>query len=341
MAATRPRPWADENDQHRDTNDPVSTWARRPVEWRGASWRAIAAGLPTATHRPIENGHGQVHRLEADISLSWPAGGIFTNAARERWNATSIGSGCGLARPLQPRQIAQALQETVRQSRLPRPTSWEAGMSELGEWWCLRACWPGACALRAGERESGERWVLVEHNVRWGVLSVASGLRQADGAVIVATHEGARLSGTLLTGERPSATLIRGVWREIDKLQATLLAWRSQRPSMQQLATWASRSIGRRWGAETRAWLLMRNGATQGIDAGHISWPAGQRETVDDLEQIAWTLAIAVLGTEEIDARRALAGDIIKMVERLQALIPGENDDEAPPAAPTYDALVH
>ena len=339
MAATRT--CAIEDDQHRDTSDPVSTWARRPVEWRRASWGAIAAGLPTATHRPIENEHGQVHRLEADISLSWPAAGMFTNAARERWNATSIGSGCGVQRPLQPRHIAEALQETVRQSRLPRPTSWEAGMSELGEWWCLRACWPGAHALRAGERETGERWVAVEHNVRWGALSVASGLRQADGAAIVATHERARLSGTLLTGERPSATLIRAVWREIDKLQATLLAWRSQRPSMQQLATWASQSIGRQWGAETRAWLLMLNGATQGIDAGHISWPAGQRETVDDLEQIAWTLATAVLGTEEVDARQRLAGEIVKVVGNLRALVHTDNDDDAPPPAATYDALVH
>ena len=294
------------------TTDPESTWNRRQVEWVGAGYDLILSSLPEAESTPISNRQGHQHPLEADVRLRWPSGGLFTTPARREWNGASIGSGRAWPpRPTQPAAVARALARTLQESRIAPPERWEAAITELGEWWSLRGCWP----LASGQRTPAlDRCVAVEHDVRWGRVWITATLRRPNGSQIVATHEGADLTGPLLTGRRTTHTLLQAVWEATDALAATLRSWRNRPTSARTLAEWVERVIGARWGPETGARILMRNavteaaGAETGAAAGTVS---------DDIETVAWTLGSAILGIGDVDERRRMAEGIVDAAAEL------------------------
>ena len=299
------------------TADPESTWNRRQIQWVRAPYDVILSSLPEAESTPISNRHGQQHPLEADVRLRWPSGGVFTTRARREWNGSSIGSGVAWPpRPTQPASVAEALARTLHESRIRPPEHWEAGISELGEWWSLRGCWTMSQRGEPdGNHPAVERWLAVEHNVRWAQFAITAGVRRTDGPQIVATHEGAELTGPLLTGRRTTHTLLQAVWRDTDRLAEALHGWKGQGVTAANLAAWVRRVIGATWGPETGARMLMRNGVP--ARATPRSEGASTRTVPDDVQTIAWALAAAVLGIRDIEERREMAEGIVDAAAEL------------------------
>ena len=318
------------------TADAESTWNRRQIEWIGAGYDVILGSLPEAESTPISNRHGHQHPLEADVRMRWPTGGALTTRTRRDWNGASIGSGRSWPpRPIQPASVAEALARTLGESRISGPDRWEAGISELGEWWSLRACWRAEPAEGAPDPATElDRYVAVEHDVRWGQVAITSGLRRPNGAQIVATHEGAELTGPLLTGRRTTHTLLQAVWRDTDRLAEVLRGWRGQRITAATLTSWVRRTIGSTWGPETGARILLRNGIASRKNARDT---ADGRTINDDVETIAWSLATAILGIGDIEERRQMAeaildvaGELAIWTEATGNLGPGSGREPAP-----------
>ena len=323
------------------SGNPGTTWRRRPVEWRRPGWDELVRSLPTVAARPIKNRSGMQHPFEADTLLTWPAGGLFSTRTRREWNGISIGSGRITASPIQPGEAAEALRRTLRANHFPTAEWWEAGISQLGEWWTLRACWHWPDQRPDSDGGAVCRVLWIEHDVRWSSIAIGGGLRRADGAMVTATHEGAALTGPLITGMRPNRALTHAVWLRIDRDAQTLADWRGRQVAAGILDRWAAEHLDYSWGPETGARLLLRNGVSgrrQPEDAGREQ----MRTVPDDLNQIAWQLGLSALCISDVIDRAELTGRIMDTVRRLDEVQNGIGPEDQPaPAAAGDTGRVH
>ena len=299
---------------------------QRHIEWAEVDFDTLAAGLPAVEARPITNRSGRQHPLEGDTLLRWPLRGPFSTRARRDWNDVSIGSGRAASPPIQPADAALALRETLRVNGLPKPESWQAGITELGEWWTLQASWPWPDGRPDSAGGRVRRHVYIEHDVRWAALWIGGTLSREDGATITATHERAALTGPLITGRRPNRALAHVVWRRIEELAQTLISWRKQAVTSGALATWVVEYMDASWGPETGPRLLLRNGVS--TRRGPAEMETGSRIVRDDLNQIAWQLGLAALCVADVVERCELTCRILTTVQDLAAYTNGLQDGE-------------
>ena len=318
------------------SDNPASTWRRRPIEWCRPGWDELVRSLPTVAALPIKNRVGMQHPFEADTVLNWPTGGLFSSRTRREWNGFSIGSGRITASPIQPREAAEALKRTLDANHFPTTEWWEAGISQLGEWWTLRACWEWPDKRPDSDGGTVCRVLWIEHDVRWSSIAIGGGLRREDGAIITATHEGAALTGPLITGMRPNRALTHAVWLRIERDARALADWRGRRVGAGMLNRWASEYLDYSWGPETGPRLLLRNGVSGRRDTDNGGGDQ-LRSVPDDLNQIAWQLGLSALCVSEVGERADLTGRIMRTVRRLDEVQNGLDPEGSSRTAPSGD----
>ena len=302
----------------------------RPVEWAEPAWEKLVESLPEVIARPIKNGKGDEHEFEADTILNWPQRGIFSTRERREWNGMSIGSGRRRPAPIQPKATAEALRRTLEANHVPGPEWWETGLTGLGEWWTLRACW--RWPNRKPDTNKGEviRFIAIEHDVRWSVLTIAGGLRRSDGATIGAAYEGAKLTGPLITGRLPKSALTHAVSQRIDQAATMLSDWREQPVTAGALSSWTGELLDQSWGPETAPRLLLRNGISPRRSRPEILANTPERIVSDDLNQIAWQLGLSALCVTDVIDRAELTARITSTVQELASYQAGMQVSEAP-----------
>ena len=296
---------------------PPSSWMQRPIDWNRPSLEDLLESLPEVSNRAILNRVGRQHPLEADVLLSWPQRGLFSNRSRRDWNGVSIGTGKLTSRPIQPRLAAEAFERTLQANHCPTPEWWESGMTQFGEWWCLRACWTYPNRTPDSRGNDIVRFLYIEHDVRWSRLAIGGGLRRNDGATITATHEGAALTGPLITGARPNRTLAQTVWLQIDQDAHELEDWKDLNVTSTALAAWVAEQIHSGWGPETGPRLLLRNGVSTGRSAQELLAAGPARVVSDDVNQVAWQLGLAALCLNDIRDRHQLTTGVMRTVREL------------------------
>ena len=297
--------------------NPATTWRRRQVEWIRPIWDELVRALPAVSARQITNRSGMQHPFEADTVLQWPQRGVFSTKSRREWNGVSVGSGRMTPSPIQPTEAAEGFRRTLAANHFPNPEWWEVGMSEMGEWWTLRACWRSPNRHSDSKGHEVTRIVWIEHDVRWSSIAIGGGLRRSDGAVITATYEGAVLTGPLITGMRPNRALAHAVWLRIDRDAQALADWRGQQVIGTLLNAWANEYLDYSWGPETGPRLLLRNG----VSARRSNEKPPPKETSriisDDLNQIAWQLGLSALCVNDVIERADLTTRIMETVRKL------------------------
>lgn len=297
----------------RPTSDPVTLWHRRKTTWTTLSWGALEASLPAVATAPFVNARNEAHPFEQVVALEWPASGMLTNAERRAWNRHPITSSD--SEPIDPKEIAVALRNTLAESFLSGPEHWDAGCTTLGEWWALRARYP---IQSSGNSNHGplERAVTVSHAIGSPILRVQGGLRLPENGAeiitgvyyVVVDNERIRLPNSR------DYDLITILGHQAQATEELLGSWTDEALLHPTLANWAAR-VGRPAFGHTTAARLVALHQKRRFASTHAS-EKGNR-AMDTACDVAWTLAEDLRSVPDIDLRSEQQNRIVKAVSEL------------------------
>ena len=297
------------------TEEPPALWRERRIQWVCGSLEAIIESVPELKSTPLVNNLGIAHRQSSQIACLWPENGALWTPERAAWSGTATGIGPAWPPPVQPRNAIKAFAKLV-DDRLAGTQTWSLGITDDGEWYCLRA------ALRptpdaAGGRDSTEPFLVMQHGTYENDIRVDGGIRDAaTGASIGFCPIRTRVEGRSLSdpagiqANRVHQSRLRDNTRAVE---AMMESWRMATIDRKALKGWLDVYVTPMWGERTTEETLQtRNDAIAASD-------------------VAWRLAEANARITDIEERAKLGEHIVTVIDELARTLSGQTHGERAP----------
>ena len=310
-----------------------TTWRGQETVLTRFGWDALRAALPSAESVLLADRDARPHPRTSAVCLVWPPAGALTTGRRRAWSGRPIGTGPN-GRTVSPEAVADALRAAAAESGVGEPAEWQCRWTECGDWWLLRALWPGAPDGRAGARPPAGA-ITVRHDVCSPDLVVqASWLDLASGAEIIGRAAEARVRGRRLRmGPLAGGECIDLMGEVLDTTADLLALWSAEGLSRPTLAAWAGAVAGPRFGADMPRRLLVAH------DTSRRRAAAGE-PGLRSVRDLAWALARRALEDEDIERRMRLQLAVLPAVSEVPWWNAPNDPDDAPRRGPD-PALVH
>ena len=295
--------------------EPAALWRDRRIQWVSGTLDAILKSVPELESTPLLNNLGIAHRQSSQIACLWPENGGLWTPERAAWSGTATGVGPAWPPPVQPANAIKAFAKLMECLRNHAPT-WNLGITDDGEWYCLRAGLKPITGEERGDR-STEPFLVMYHGTYENDIRIDGGIRDtATGASIGFCPIRTKVEGRNLSD--PAGIQTNRVHQ--DRLRENARAVEAM------MTNWNMATIERK---ALKGWLDV-----------YVTPMWGERATEETLDtpketitasDVAWRLAEANARISNIEERARLGEHIVTVTDELARTLSGHAYREGAP----------
>ena len=306
--------------------EPPALWRDRRIQWVSGSLEAILESVPELESTPLVNNLGIAHRQSSQIACLWPENGALWTPERAAWSGTATGIGPAWPPPVQPRNAIRAFAKLVDNRQAGAP-GWSLGITDDGEWYCLRSALRAA-GNAADDEDSTEPFLVMYHGTYENDIRVDGGIRDAaTGASIGFCPIRTRVEDRSLSdpaGIQANQVHQSRLRENTRAVEAMMESWRMAVIDRKVLKGWLDVYVTPMWGERTTEETLQT--PKEAISASDV----------------AWRLAEANARIADIEERAKLGEHIITVIDELARTLSGQaHGDRAPVVHELMNGTIH